>query len=315
MYKNKNDKRKKEYNIMRGFKAFNEDLTSHNGFQYEIGETYEINEDPIPCKRGFHFCESIAGCYQFYSEADTTRICEVEALGTIIKADDTKLCTDKIRIIKEIPLEDIKKIVNTGDNNIGYFNTGNSNSGYRNSGDHNDGGRNTGDANVGYRNSGDYNDGFRNTGDHNDGFRNSGDHNGGDYNTGNYNSGSNNTGNYNGGRYNTGSHNTGNYNSGYYNAGNHNTGVFCTHNNPTIKLFDKESQWTYENWEQSVANSILKTCPQFKEGTNYVPTTSEDKQKWWESLSDSDKQIIYNIPNFDAEKFYLCTRIKVYKEK
>ena len=67
---------------MRGFKAFNEDLTCRE-FQYEIGQTYEMKEEPKLCERGFHFCKTIAECYNYYSMSDDTRICEVEALGVI----------------------------------------------------------------------------------------------------------------------------------------------------------------------------------------------------------------------------------------
>ena len=51
---------------MRGFKAFNKDLTCR-GFQYEIGQTYEMKEEPMLCNRGFHFCKTIAKCYNYYS--------------------------------------------------------------------------------------------------------------------------------------------------------------------------------------------------------------------------------------------------------
>ena len=54
---------------MLGYKAFNEDLTCR-GFQYEIGQTYSMEEDPIPCYRGFHFCKSIAETYQYYNMSE-----------------------------------------------------------------------------------------------------------------------------------------------------------------------------------------------------------------------------------------------------
>jgi hypothetical protein len=49
---------------MRGYKAFNKDLTCR-GFQYEIGKTYEMDGEIEICRRGFHFCESISDCYKF----------------------------------------------------------------------------------------------------------------------------------------------------------------------------------------------------------------------------------------------------------
>ena len=37
---------------------------------------------------------------------------------------------------------------------------------------------------------------------------------------------------------------------------------------------------------------------------------TECAQVWWDSLKDTDKQIIYDLPNFDAEIFEKCTGIK-----
>ena len=36
-----------------------------------------------------------------------------------------------------------------------------------------------------------------------------------------------------------------------------------------------------------------------------------DRQAWWESLSDESKAAITSMPYFDAEKFLICTGIKV----
>ena len=42
-----------------------------------------------------------------------------------------------------------------------------------------------------------------------------------------------------------------------------------------------------------------------------VTTTKEDRQAWWNSLSDDDKNEVLSIPNFDADKFEECTGIRV----
>ena len=42
---------------------------------------------------------------------------------------------------------------------------------------------------------------------------------------------------------------------------------------------------------------------------------AEDKQKWWDNLSKSDKQAVYDLPNFDADKFKECTEIEVEHEE
>jgi len=43
----------------------------------------------------------------------------------------------------------------------------------------------------------------------------------------------------------------------------------------------------------------------------YHEATVEDKQKWWDGLSEDDKNAVKSLPNFDADKFYICTGIKV----
>lgn len=47
-----------EQKVVKGYKVFNHDWTCR-GFQYKVGESYEIEEPPICCTRGFHFCEKL----------------------------------------------------------------------------------------------------------------------------------------------------------------------------------------------------------------------------------------------------------------
>ncbi len=49
---------------MKGYKAFNPDLTCRD-MQYEVGKSYSMDEEPMLCKRGFHFCETIKDCSRF----------------------------------------------------------------------------------------------------------------------------------------------------------------------------------------------------------------------------------------------------------
>ena len=276
---------------MKGYKAFNSDLTCR-GMQYEVGKEYKFNGEPIPCRQGFHFCETIADCYEFYPMSDDTRICEVEATGEIA-ADGVKRVTNVIKILAEITCDNLRK-GNTGTSNSGY-----SNSGYSNSGDWNSGDWNSGYWNSGYSNSGDRNSGDSNSGDWNSGDRNSGDRNSGDW-----------------------------------NSGDRNSGVFNTEKKPTIKMFDKDSSWTYDDWCDSRARRIMEGCPysysdyipaddmtdeekknhpEYKTIGGFVKTftaTAEDKQKWWDSLSKSDKNEVKALPNFDAGKFCKCVGIE-----
>ena len=372
---------------MRGFKAFNKDLTCR-GFRYEIGHTYEFDEKPIPDKQGFHFCKSIADCYEYYSRANDTRICVIDAIGNISTDDDINYCTNKIVILEEITEEWEKKgngsasntgycnignynagdsntgDYNTGDCNIGNYNAGNWNNignwntGDCNTGDRNTGDRNTGDSNTGNWNIGNYNTGNRNAGNWNAGDRNTGDRNTGNCNIGNYNTGNRNagcwntgdcnignyntgnrnagywnTGDWNIGNYNTGNRNAGCWNTGDYNTGNWNAGVFNTENS-LLTFFDKPSEWTYDQWLYSDARKILETKeqkvfewinekdmsdeekiknPTYKTTGGYLKVYDavEEAQLWWDFLSEDEKQVFRNLPNYDEEKFAAILGIKL----
>ena len=308
---------------MIGYKAFNKDLTC-KGFQYEIGKTYSIEGLPILCQQGFHFCENIIDTYKYYPMSDNTRICKIEAIGEIITNDNIKYCTNKIKILEEIT-DDSKRKGNANSNNTGYCNSGNSNSGDYNDGNYNSGRCNSGNFNSGYCNSGYCNSGNSNYGDNNSGNDNSGYYNSGCANSGDYNSGNKNSGNYN-----SGYRNSGNHNSGYWNFGDYSSGIFNTEINPKIKMFDKESDWTIKDWKMSKARLIMMTCPytfsysvskfvmtekekeehpEYKTTGEYVRTviaTKEDKEKWWNDLAESDKEVIRALPNFDFDKFRQC---------
>ena len=284
---------------MIGYKAFNKDLTC-KGFQYEIGQTYSMDESPIPCERGFHFCKSITETYLYYAMSENTRICKIEALGEVVTDGDVnKYCTNKIKILEEIT-EDWKRKGNSNSTNLGYRNSGNCNSG---------------NCNSGASNSGDWNSGASNSGDCNSGDWNSGNCNSGDWNSGNCNSGD---------------WNSGNCNSGDWNSGHRSCGLFNTEKQPKIKMFDKESDWTFKDWVRSGARIIMNTCPctysefidgsdmteeekenhpEYKTTGGYVKifvATKEDKEKWWNDLSVEDKNAIRALPNFDFDKFRQC---------
>lgn len=94
--------------IIRGYKAFNEDLTCR-GFQYEVGKEYEMKESPECCDHGFHFCKNAADVFNYYNfNPEKTRICEVEAFGEVDESNDndSKCATNKIRIVREISWEE-----------------------------------------------------------------------------------------------------------------------------------------------------------------------------------------------------------------
>ena len=120
---------------MKGYKVFNKDWTCRE-FQYEVGKTYEMKEDPVCCKRGFHFCRKLIDCFNYYRFDSENKVAEIEAMGAIDKRD-SKFCTNKIKIIRELTWYEVLDLVNTGDENTGNRNTGNRNTGNKNTGDWN----------------------------------------------------------------------------------------------------------------------------------------------------------------------------------
>ena len=307
----------------KGYKVFNPDWTCRD-FQYEVGKTYEMDEKPSLCNHGFHYCQKLVDCFGYYAFNPNNKVAEVEAVGDIDGGNDgDKHCTNKIKIVRELSWFEVLKMVNVGSGNTGYRNSGNYNSGYYNSGNCNSGNYNSGKYNSGYCNSGNCNSGNSNSGYCNSGY----------YNSGKYNSGKYNSGYYNSGNYNSGYYNSGNRNSGYMNSGNYHSGAFNTEENPTIKLFDKDSDMTWDDFYCSDACSILDTCPQtysdfiseslmseeekeahpeYKTTGGFVKKfacTNEDRQKWWDELSEDKKETVKSLPNFDSEIFCKCVDI------
>ncbi|HCL2570279.1 hypothetical protein NMJ53_012805 [Clostridioides difficile] len=281
--------------IIEGYKVFNPDWTCRN-FKYEVGKTYNHIGDIEVCEAGFHFCQKAIDCFNYYPFDNKNKVAKIEAIG-LTKTFGDKSVTNKITIVEEIKWDELLNIVNIGHNNTGYGNTGA------------------------------YNAGAYNTRNYN-----TGDYNTGNYNTGNGNAGNYNTGNGNAGNSNTGSYNTGNYNTGDYNTGDYNTGIFCT-DVPKIRMFNKETNLTYEDWMHSKARHILiknsnlmewvyaknmseeekKNNPKYETVGGYLKvfTFEEMCKNMWNSLTDEEKKVIMEIPNFDRDIFKEITGIEV----
>ena len=286
---------------IKGFKVFRPDWTCNptgrNLKQYTCPGKFEEEGELNVCGHGMHFCQTAADCFNYYSFNSENKVAEVIAYGEV-RTDGDKSCTDKLEIVREIPWDEVLRIVNIGKNCTGRCNTGNNNTGNNNTGNNNTGNRNTEDLNTGSRN------------------------------TGNCNTGNSNTGNCNTGDRNTGSRNTGDWNKSSFN-----TGCFNTEEQK-IMLFNKPSDITYREWIDSDARDLLNQIPKDvvewideedmtdEEKTAYptyetiggylkVLDESECGQLWWNELSDCNKQIIKSIPNFDPDIFYKCTGIKV----
>ena len=167
----------------------------------------------------------------------------------------------------------------------------------------------------------------------NSGNRNSGNRNSGNRNSGNRNSGNRNSGDCNSGDWNSGNRNSGDWNSGDWNKCSFSNGCFNT-TSPKIYLFNKPSEWTYEDWLNSDARYLLNQIPgDVLEYIYLSDMTDEEKAAhpeaettggylkildnsecaviWWHGLSDRQKDIITAIPNFDKEIFKEITGIDV----
>lgn len=301
---------------VKGYKVFNEDWTCRDKEYHCPGIFKEdIDKDNLKvCKNGMHFCKNVVDCFSYYMFDTRNHVCEVEALGDIDEGVD-KCCTNKLKVIREIPWEEVFTIVNTGCRNTGIGNSGHNNTGHYNSGDYNTGKQNTGNYNKGNNNTGMGNTGDYNTDDFNIGNFNSGRRNYGYNNSGDFNIGNNNTGDYNNGHFNTGGSNTGDYNTGKYNIGNFNSGdfnkadrcsgVFCTKTDK-IMMFNKPTDWTYEDWKNSLAYKIiLYSMPEEKN------IYGIGRQDWWDSLIGIKQNSILELPNFDKDIFKEITGIDV----
>ena len=301
---------------VKGYKVFNPDWTCR-GFQYKVGESYEMDEEPIACERGYHFCERLEDCFDYYDFDSENKVAEIIAYGEIT-IENNKCCTNKIKIEKELSWYEVLDIVNIGKSCTGIGNSGSCNSGSYNAGDSNSGSYNAGDYNVE-----DYN---------------SGNCNSGSYNSGNCNAGSYNSGYRNSGSCNSGSYNSGNCNSGSWNTTDYSNGCFNTVQQ-RIFLFNKLSDWTMKDWRSSKARTILydmmvspiqkidekdmtdkekEEHPEYQTTGFYLKELSlkeiaEKKQKYWDKLSQEQKDIVMAIPNFDKEIFKEVTGIDVDK--
>ena len=270
---------------MKGYKAFLSDMTTMHGDNtvYEVGKTYTVEGEVKICENGYHFCKKCVDVYDYYSKP--CRICEVSVTGAV-QTQGNKSVGRRLKILRELTADEISSLCNSGDCNSGDWNSGNWNSGNWNSGNWN---------------SGDWNSGNWNSGDCNSGYCNSGDWNSGNRNSGNWNSG--------------------NCNSGY-----------CNTTEPTVRLFDHQTDITFSDFKLSRAYGLLCSIPsdcltwkyseymtddekaahpEHETTGGFLCLEKADRQAWWNSLSGESKVAITSMPYFDAEKFFICTGIKV----
>ncbi len=272
-------------------KGFDNELKCR-GYQFEVGKEYKIDlpegyvltKDDLCTDKVFHFCDSLQKVHQFYNcENENNRYCIIEVLGQFCECGD-KCGSNHIKIVSEIVGDELKIAKGLTRGNSGIFNSGSCNSGHCNSGD--------------------YNSDNCNSGNCNSDNHNSGDHNSGCYNSGDYNSGS--------------------FNSGLFNKTNNSNGIFCN-KEPKICIFNIPTDWTLSEFRKSkyyraiessdfsltewVSDSDKTAHKAGPGGELKVSTYEEACRKWWNGLTEENKAIIKDIPNFNVDVFCDITGI------
>ena len=259
-------------------KGFNKDLKCRK-MQFEVGKEYKIDSSKLELCTDtvFHYCKTLKQVNTFYDVKENNRYCYIEVLGEEI-CDPDKCGSNHIKIVREILGEELDILMGRVNGNTGIFNAGDCNTGYSNTGNWNTGNSNAGNSNTG------------------------------SWNTGNWNTGYSNTGNWN-----TGNSYAGNSNTGDFNACNYSSGFFCTEE-PKVRLFNKEIDISVPEFRESKYYSALFSSPftltEEIDGKFVKYTYKEACSKWWEGMSEENKEIVRSIPNFDAEIFEEITGIK-----
>ena len=268
-------------NVVHGFKVFRPDWTcdptGYNPKQYTCPGKFEEDGELDVCGHGMHFCQTAADCFNYYSFNSENKVAEVIAYGEV-RTEGDKSCTDKLEIVREIPWDEVLRIVNLGKNCTGRCNTGNRNTGNRNTGDWNTGDWNTGDWNTGDCNTGDWN-----------------------------------TGDWNKSSFNTGCFNTEEQKIMLFNKPSDMTYSEWLGSDARYLLnqIPKDVvEWVYE---EDMTDAEKAAHPTYETTGGYLKVLDESEcgQLWWGSLSDRRKEIIKAIPNFDAEIFFQCTGVRV----
>jgi hypothetical protein len=286
-------------NKIRVYKVFDPDWKC-KGFQYEVGKTYSMKEDPILCERGFHGCKKVNDCFTYYSFDPKNKVAECELFGTVIGEDGNKQAGNNITILKEISWEEMLVLANTGSGNSGHSNSGSSNSGNSNSGHSNSGGWNSGSRNSGYCNSGYCNSGYSNSGNSNSGYCNSGHS------------------------------NSGSRNSGYCNSGDWNSGFFNNDTPNTVRVFGKDcnrDKWNnaikpnfifninpclWISWDDMTDSEKANNKNAFvTEGYLKTLTYKEAWAEAYKGATEEDIILLKALPNFNAKIFFDITGIQI----
>ncbi len=115
--------------IIRGYKAFNEDMTNRYGMKFEEGETYFVTGEAVfgVNGNGFHFCQNIEDTFRYF-DPEKCKIAKVTGSGDIASYSDEyngyydMYSSTVIRIDRILKREEIlKAVLDKGDISIRRF--------------------------------------------------------------------------------------------------------------------------------------------------------------------------------------------------
>lgn len=90
---------------MIGYKVVNGDLTAFNGFQYEIGKTYDTKNEHPKFRKDLHFFEHLADTEYVIEKYNEPRILVVDPLDSKVKTPTSEpeiRVSTKLKIVKEL---------------------------------------------------------------------------------------------------------------------------------------------------------------------------------------------------------------------
>ena len=97
---------------MKGYKATELDMTC-KGYQFEMNKEFIHEGEIMLCISGFHFCKEFKNVFEHYTLDPFVRVFEVEIPDDAKVIDwDNKSVTNKIKFIKELPLEEYSELTN-----------------------------------------------------------------------------------------------------------------------------------------------------------------------------------------------------------
>ncbi|HNH07735.1 MAG TPA: hypothetical protein PK683_04480 [Leptospiraceae bacterium] len=243
------------HNTKVGYKVFLPDWKSKSGDlpPFEVGKEYTHDGELEICKSGFHYCENLIDCFNYYEWDIRNKVCLIHVDDSVSMSAGEKSVTGKFTIIRELDWNEVFKLCNTGLNCTGYGNSGNGNSGNGNSGD---------------------------------------------------------------------------WNSGYWNSG------FFNSKTPVCSIFDDPTNLTHDDvfkseWylylrnlyfplnifvlEEKMSKKEKEKYPHCVTLGGYLKTLTY-KEAWGialKDISENEKNILRSIPNWDAEKFYEITGVRI----